>query len=212
MAAASGVVIGATSLAACAGTQGSPHRTGGATAPAAATAPAGTSGPTSPSGATSSTASPSATSSTSVATPPRSTGATRPAVSPTSTGATSTTGTANPSTAGTTGTGPVLIVHDANGTRTYDSRRPSTIDFSSDASNIVTHIDWTTWGPSTATGKGTLMLNTCKPNCAQGTVSPVPATITLSGVTGGHFTSMTELAGGTPKHFRYPSYWASGAS
>ncbi|MDA8056566.1 MAG: hypothetical protein M0032_01125 [Actinomycetota bacterium] len=114
--------------------------------------------------------------------------------------------------AGSSGGGPVLIVHNADGAVTFDGERPGTIDFSVDSSNIVTHLTWSAWGPTGATGTGTLMANNCRPNCAQGTVTPVPTTVTLSGVSHGHFTALTERSASGTRHYHYPSYWASGAS
>lgn len=109
-------------------------------------------------------------------------------------------------------TRPVLIVHDATGAVSYDGREPSMIAFSRDSSNIVEHLSWSSWGSGGAVGHGTLGLNTCEPNCAQGTVRQVPATVEMSGVVGGHFTVMTEKSGAILQHYRYPSDWASGAS
>lgn len=106
----------------------------------------------------------------------------------------------------------MLIVHDVTGKVTYEGERPSTIDISSDSTNVAAHITWSTWGPSTAVGTGTLTKDDCKPNCAQGTLSPEPATIELSDATGGHFTVMTERFGGRAETYHYPAYWASGAS
>jgi hypothetical protein len=49
-----------------------------------------------------------------------------------------------------------------------------------DGSAVVTHLTWSTWTASKATGHGTLELNNCTPNCAGGTFSPFAATVTLS--------------------------------
>lgn len=60
----------------------------------------------------------------------------------------------------------------------------------------VGKITWSSWGGSTATGKGTLVWNTCVPtDCASGTFLQYPAKITLNKVKseGGQqvFTGMT---------------------
>ena len=110
------------------------------------------------------------------------------------------------------GSGPFLIVRAFGGSVGYNGQRPTVIDFSSDSTNIVTHLTWSTWGPSTAVGTGQLGLNTCQPNCAQGTVTQVPVTIDLSGVVSGHFTAMTEKATGVSNSYSYPSNWPLGAS
>jgi hypothetical protein len=41
-------------------------------------------------------------------------------------------------------------------------------------------------------GHGSWGYENCVPNCAQGTVTPYPATISLSDVVGGRFTQVTE--------------------
>lgn len=110
------------------------------------------------------------------------------------------------------GSGPFLIVRAFGGSVGYNGQRPTVIDFSSDSTNIVTHLTWSTWGPSTAVGTGQLGLNTCQPNCAQGTVTQVPVTIDLSAVVSGHFTAMTEKATGVSNSYSYPSNWPLGAS
>ena len=109
-------------------------------------------------------------------------------------------------------TGPLLVVPGSGGAPGYQGREPSTIDFSGDSTNIVTHLTWASWGPSTATGRGRIGLNNCQPNCAQGTVTQVDAVIDLGAPVGGHFTSMTESAPGLDRTYSYPSNWALGAS
>lgn len=118
----------------------------------------------------------------------------------------------SPSSSSSSGGGPVLIVQAFGGSVGYDGQKPSVIDFSSDSTNIVTHLTWSTWGPSTAIGNGQLGLNNCQPNCAQGTVTQVPVTIDLSAVVSGHFTAMTEKATSLFRTYSYPSNWALGAS
>lgn len=107
---------------------------------------------------------------------------------------------------------PVLIVHSFGGSVAYDGRQPTSIGFSSDSSNILTHLTWTSWGPTSAVGHGTLGVDSCLPNCAQGTVTQVPATVRLGGVSAGHFTTMAEKAGSLSRSFVYPSDWATSAS
>lgn len=114
--------------------------------------------------------------------------------------------------AGATRAGPVLIVRRFDGSVSYDGRRPSTIGLSGDASNIVGQLTWRNWGPAGAVGRGTLRLDDCKPDCARGAVTTVPAVLRLGDVRHGHFTTMTEQTGGVVRHFRYPSDWAASAS
>lgn len=107
---------------------------------------------------------------------------------------------------------PVLITHAFGGSVGYDGRKPSTIDISGDASNIVGHLTWSSWGPAIAVGHGSLAVNNCQPNCAQGTITQTPATIRLGSVAGGHFTAMAEQAGSIVRRYTYPSDWVTGAS
>ncbi len=60
--------------------------------------------------------------------------------------------------------------------------KPVQITTSGDGSAYVDKITWSSWGGSRATGTGTLKLNDCNPNCAQGTYSGYPATVTLDGL------------------------------
>ncbi len=107
---------------------------------------------------------------------------------------------------------PQLIVRSFDGTISYVGRRPATIGFSGDSTNIVSHLTWTSWGPTTAVGHGLLGLDNCKPNCASGTVTEVLTTIELSDVVSGQFTAMTEKSGSLDRSYSYPSTWASSAS
>ena len=43
-------------------------------------------------------------------------------------------------------------------------------------------LTWSGWGTATTTGTGTLEIDNCTPNCASGTYTGYPATITLSGL------------------------------
>ena len=52
-----------------------------------------------------------------------------------------------------------------------------------DANTRLAHLVWSGWGTSTAHATGTLEMNTCTPNCAQGTFHSYPATVTARGST-----------------------------
>ncbi|HSZ39694.1 MAG TPA: hypothetical protein VK817_07035 [Trebonia sp.] len=95
---------------------------------------------------------------------------------------------------------------------TYTGRKPSEIDFSADGGNVVTGIRWQSWTARGATGHGTSAIESCVPNCAQGPVTYVPTTITLSAPLGGKFTVLTETRKGRAMTLRYPAYWALAAS
>jgi hypothetical protein len=95
---------------------------------------------------------------------------------------------------------------------TYTGRKPSEIDFSADGGNVVTGIHWQSWTAKGATGRGTSAIESCVPNCAQGPVTYVPATLTLSAPLSGKFTVLTENRKGRIMTLRYPAYWALAAS
>lgn len=107
---------------------------------------------------------------------------------------------------------PVLVVHDASGAVSFRGRRPTTIGFSVDATNVVGTLRWATWGPKTAVGHGVWAADNCDPDCASGKITDVPATITLSHVAGGHFTVMTERTEQHTRSYHYPGHWATSAS
>ena len=79
---------------------------------------------------------------------------------------------------------------------TYSGVKPGTIYFSGDAGNVVQVITWTSWNASSATGTGMSDIQGCVPDCATGSETPVPATITLSDPVNGAFTSITEVRDG----------------
>jgi hypothetical protein len=51
---------------------------------------------------------------------------------------------------------------------------------SGDSTAILYAMTWTAWSTAAAVGSGTYKLDDCNPNCAQGTVYPVAAVVTLS--------------------------------
>jgi hypothetical protein len=57
---------------------------------------------------------------------------------------------------------------------------PKSIVNSGDGSVFVAGITWTNWGAAIATGSGTLKVDDCNPNCAQGTLTGYRATVTVS--------------------------------
>jgi hypothetical protein len=60
---------------------------------------------------------------------------------------------------------------------------PTVMDNSADGVLHVEGITWSDWGDPTATGTGTMEVNNCDPNCASGTDTGYPATVTLSRLT-----------------------------
>jgi hypothetical protein len=65
--------------------------------------------------------------------------------------------------------------------------KPSSLGFG--AHELITSISWSKCGKKLAIGSGTYHVNDCVPSCAEGTITPTPATIYLTGRTtcGGHF-------------------------
>ena len=107
---------------------------------------------------------------------------------------------------------PEPVIFDADG---YDGVEPTTIVFPGDGNSIAAGISWSTWSSDVAIGHGTAHRDTCVPNCAQGMVTPVAATITLSDPGGGTPTvwqSMTGQSNGLTTTYSYPGSWAVGAS
>jgi hypothetical protein len=93
----------------------------------------------------------------------------------------------------------------------FTGQRPSEIDFSADGGNIVTGIRWLSWTAHGATGQGRSGIESCVPNCAQGSVRYVPTTITLSDPVNGRFTVLGETRDGQVTTVRWPAQWPLGA-
>ncbi|MGH3151028.1 MAG: hypothetical protein ACRDOB_09895 [Streptosporangiaceae bacterium] len=106
-----------------------------------------------------------------------------PAVTATPVSSPSVTATASPSTAAAqTGANTFLAAgQDTNGTPLHE---PACGGFgcalSGDSTAFLYKMTWTTWSATQAIGTGTYKLDSCNPNCAAGTVYPVPTTVTLS--------------------------------
>lgn len=128
--------------------------------------------------------------------------------STTSTGVTTTASTVAPTT--TAPPLPVLFVPSHYGSPGFDGRYPRTIAFSADGGNIVGGISWSAWGATEAVGHGTWTYQNCIPDCAQGSQTPYPATITLSLPAGGRYTRLVEETGG-PQTFSAIDYLGTGS-
>ncbi|HET7015849.1 MAG TPA: hypothetical protein VFI65_18150 [Streptosporangiaceae bacterium] len=61
--------------------------------------------------------------------------------------------------------------------------QPEMILLSGDGSLFVNDLAWTGWGSEGATGHGTLKIDNCKPNCAQGSFKDYEATIVVDNLT-----------------------------
>ena len=73
---------------------------------------------------------------------------------------------------------------------------PNVVHISGDAGNIVDNMTWTSWNSEMAVGSGTWGYDDCIPDCAEGTVTDYPATITFSEPSFGRFTVLTEVTTG----------------
>jgi hypothetical protein len=94
----------------------------------------------------------------------------------------------------------------------FTGRAPSEIGFSADGGNVVTGLRWQSWTASGAAGQGTSGIESCVPNCAQGSVRYVPTTITLSSPVNGKFTVITEKRNGQTATAKWPVMWPLDAS
>jgi hypothetical protein len=57
--------------------------------------------------------------------------------------------------------------------------RPGTFFFG--AHELITEVSWSKWGKKIARGTGTYQVNDCVPSCADGTITPTPASLVLTG-------------------------------
>jgi hypothetical protein len=88
----------------------------------------------------------------------------------------------------------------------WTGREPAIVYFSGDAGNIATGLTWT-WNQTKAVGHGTRDELGCVPNCAEGSATPYPVTLTLTAPVNGAFTSITEVTAdgkGTAERFTAP--------
>lgn len=94
--------------------------------------------------------------------------------------------------------------------------KPASITLSADGGNIPYHLTWSQWNDKRAVAKGLVGIQSCNPNCAQGTTTPVPVRIVLSDVHNGHYTYITESITGradpTPGTGPITSRWPFSAS
>ena len=95
----------------------------------------------------------------------------------------------------------------------WTGREPTTIYFSGDAGDVATGLTWSRWDASEGVGQGTRNELSCVPDCAQGTSTPYPVTITMTNPVNGKFTTILEQTSdgrGTTETFTEP-YLGQGA-
>lgn len=93
--------------------------------------------------------------------------------------------------------------------------RPAIIVFSGDATNVVSHITWSSWTATGAVGHGTWKYLNCMPSCATGSETPYPATLILSQPIDGTFTQINETTlgpEGSTIQWIYPNRWPTYSS
>lgn len=89
----------------------------------------------------------------------------------------------------------------------WSGRRPSTIYFSADAGNVATGLTWATWTASKAVGRGVRKELSCVPDCADGSATSYPVTITMTDPVHDRFTAILEQTAdgrGTTEAFHDP--------
>jgi hypothetical protein len=74
----------------------------------------------------------------------------------------------------------------------WTGRQPFIIYFSGDAGNITTDLKWSSWNADRAVAHGTWHYLNCQPDCASGTSTPYPVTITLTDPVAGRFKRLVE--------------------
>ncbi|HEY4024037.1 MAG TPA: hypothetical protein VGM75_35500 [Pseudonocardiaceae bacterium] len=118
-----------------------------------------------------------------------------PAASAVSTGSSTT---SQPATTATTSAAPialpVLVIYPdvVSGPRDYAVIRPTVLGMAADINAQIRNITWTSWTSSGALGHGSRAVDDCNPDCADGRITYIPETVTLSDVVGGRFMSLTE--------------------
>ena len=96
---------------------------------------------------------------------------------------------------------------------TYTGREPATIRFSGDAGNIAVGLVWSSWTSTEAAGSGTVNIQGCNPDCASGSETPEPVTITLSQPANGQFAAITEnISGEGAQDFTASGVWPLGGA
>lgn len=60
-----------------------------------------------------------------------------------------------------------------------------------DGGTLLEQLAWTGWGKAKATATGVQIQNSCQPSCAAGAPISAKATVTLSGLSSGHYTTLS---------------------
>jgi hypothetical protein len=79
----------------------------------------------------------------------------------------------------------------------YGVIEPTGLGLSEDINSQLRDLHWNIWNQTQASGWGDALSDNCNPDCAQGSITPIRITITLSGVVNNHYTYMAWTNGGT---------------
>ena len=92
--------------------------------------------------------------------------------------------------------------------------RPTSIAIGCDGHISMSNVTWSSWGASTASGSGSVTVNSCQPNCATGSGGSSPAFVVVSDPVGGVYQDVliTPPTGDiAPQSSSHPgSAWGSG--
>lgn len=129
-----------------------------------------------------------------------------PPTTTTTTATPTTTTTIPPTTTTTAPSTPVMVTAQGGAVR-----EPQTIYWGGAHNNDTTNIVWSSWGPDSATGTGEANSNNCTPDCADGTVTVISETVTLSQPVNGMFTAIN-VQGGSEVATYGSSLWPMNAT
>jgi hypothetical protein len=79
----------------------------------------------------------------------------------------------------------------------YGVIEPTGLGLSEDINSQLRDLHWNIWNQTQASGWGDALSDNCNPDCAQGSITPIRITITVSGVVNNHYTYMAWTNGGT---------------
>ena len=90
---------------------------------------------------------------------------------------------------------PVLLIH-MYGSPDYGVIRPESLSSSGDGNTMIDNMVWSSWTATEAHADAIREVQSCRPSCAEGTITPVPMTFDLSKPVDGHFTQLVEVING----------------
>ena len=76
---------------------------------------------------------------------------------------------------------PIATASDERTYSPFGGGRYKPASFAFGAHELITGMAWSSWGKRVARGEGTYRVNDCVPSCADGTITPTPASVVLTG-------------------------------